>query len=202
MSQTTSTPQSFKLQPEDFTPGKPTAELAPKLSAAQLNTTFQGYQRPGTRGAGTRNYIVLVGVSSQAGGFVRALEAEYHHVIDAARKFGGSQAGCDGVVAVAHTEGGLDAAITSNQVPNNMNKVVRTLAGMLIHPNVGAVLLVDQGSETVRVEHVLKFIADNQYPTDGLQIETLRLAGKPLDAALAEGRAKIDSMLEVGGFGR
>jgi altronate dehydratase len=43
-----------------------------------------------------------------------------------------------GVVAVSHTEGGEE------KVPNNLELLLRTLSGFVVHPNVGAVLVVDE----------------------------------------------------------
>lgn len=42
-----------------------------------------------------------------------------------------------------------------------------------------------------------EYLAENKYPTEGVTIDSLRLAGKPIEAALAEGRDKINRMLEV-----
>lgn len=119
---------------------------APPVSVPRTDNSFEGFDRPGNRGGGTRNYVVILAVSSQAGSFARALERKFKH---AAAKAGT----CDGVVAVAHTEGGLDQATsTAEDVPNNLRKTIRTLAGFVVHPNVGSVLLVDRGSEVLRVQ--------------------------------------------------
>ena len=61
--------------------------------------TFPGYRRGGDRGVGTRNHIVILGDTSRTASWAKALEA----------RFAGSTDGMpnvDGVVAVAHTEGG------------------------------------------------------------------------------------------------
>ena len=90
--------------------------------------TFFGFGR--AQGvAGTRNHIAVIAASSRGSAFVTEL----------ARRFDGRRtADFDGVVAVAHTEGGEDTT------PNNLSMVLSTLAGFLIHPNVGAVMLVDE----------------------------------------------------------
>lgn len=90
--------------------------------------TFLGFERPHGV-AGTRNHIVVIAASSRGSAFVTEL----------ARRFDGRRtADFDGVVAVAHTEGGEDTT------PNNLAMVLSVLAGFLVHPNVGAVMLVDE----------------------------------------------------------
>jgi len=42
----------------------------------------------------------------------------------------------DGVVSCIHTEGSID------REPLNKDKVLRTLAGFIVHPNVGAAVVV------------------------------------------------------------
>ncbi|MEC7287966.1 MAG: UxaA family hydrolase, partial [Verrucomicrobiota bacterium] len=112
--------QPYVLDRENFIPGKP---LAPHGQ----ERTFMGYRRPGGRGVGTRNFIVVLGTSSRTTGFVRQLAALTH-------KIAAGHDNTDGVVAVAHTEGG------SRSEPNNRALLLRTLAGFMVHPNVGAVL--------------------------------------------------------------
>lgn len=170
---------------------------APQLTAEQLAATFQGFRRAEPRGVGTRNYVVLLGVSSRAGAYVRALEARFRHTVTAARTHGDAVAGCNGVVAVAHTEGGLDAAGNedADSLPNNYGKVLRTLAGFIVHPNVGGILLVDQGTELVRTEHVLQYMAEHGYPSASVPMARLRLQGLAMDAALAAGETHVESLL-------
>jgi altronate dehydratase len=115
--------------------------------------TFPGFKRGGTRGAGTRNFIVLLGTTSLTAGFVRALE----------ERFKGRAAGApglDGVVAVTHTEGG------GTREPNNRDFLLRTLAGFMVHPNVGAVLAVDYGSEVINNAVLREFMGRQGYPLD------------------------------------
>ena len=95
--------------------------------------TFHGYER--AHGvAGTRNHIVVIAASSRGSAFVTEL----------ARRFEGHRTEAfDGVVAVAHTEGGEDTT------PNNLSMVLSVLAGFMVHPNVGAVMLVDEPGAVV-----------------------------------------------------
>ena len=92
--------------------------------------TFRGYRRPGGRGVGTRNTIVILGTTSRTASFARQLAARLQSL---ARRI----PALDGIVAVAHTEGGGPGE------PNNAAEVLRALAGFMVHPNVGAVLALD-----------------------------------------------------------
>lgn len=89
---------------------------------------FDGYLRASDRGAGTRNYIVVLATSSRANSVARA-------VADAFKN--------QNVVAATHTEGGGPSR------PNNFDLVVRTLNGFLRNPNVAAFVAIDEGDEPV-----------------------------------------------------
>ena len=121
--------QAYALNEERCQP----SEQVP-LKAEQRN--FLGYERPGNRGVGTRNYIVVLGTSSRAASYARVLADRFPDAAPDHDHF-------DGVVAVSHTEGG------GSKAPNNQELLLRTLAGFVVHPNVGAVLAVDWGSEAV-----------------------------------------------------
>ena len=108
--------------------------------------TFQGYKRKGTRGTGTRNYIVVMSSSSLSAPFARELAR-------VTNKFTLKHKNIDGVVPIAHTEGSLKGA--------NRDLVVRTLAGFAVHPNVGAMMIVDFGHEDVTAPEILSY--DNKY---------------------------------------
>lgn len=124
---------------------------------------FEGYARPAGRGVGTRNTIILLGTSSRTGGFVKQLEARLAGIAAGYRNI-------DGIVAVAHTEGGHDN-------PNNTDIVLRTLAGFVVHPNVGAVLCVDYGVEAVTNAHLHAYLRQNGYPLDAVPHAFLTLEG-------------------------
>ncbi len=116
--------------------------------------TFMGYRRGVGRGVGTRNTIVLLGTSALTSGFVRALESRLQLLVE-------DDANLDGIVAVAHTEGGRDQA-------NNRDLLLRTLAGFMVNPNVGAVLAVDYGHEIVHNGHLRDYLHQHGYPIDDL----------------------------------
>lgn len=120
--------------------------LGDQVQAVARPRTFLGYPRA-RGGAGTRNHVVLVATSSRSGGFVTEL----------ARRFEGA-AGFDGVVPVAHTEGGEEGR------PNNLRLLLATLAGFLLNPNVAAVLVVDAPGDVVSGRAVGNYLAEHGCP--------------------------------------
>jgi altronate dehydratase len=123
-----------------------------QIDRAAEDATFLGYRRPGQRGVGTRNMIVLLGTTSRTGSFVRRLAEQMQGRAD-------EFANVDGIVAVAHTEG-------ADGHPNNLELLLRTLAGFIVHPNVGAILAVDYGSEAVTNAMLSAYMQQNGYALD------------------------------------
>ncbi|MFI5729974.1 UxaA family hydrolase [Kribbella sp. NPDC051587] len=120
--------------------------LGQQVTSVEQPGTFLGYPR--AQGlAGTRNHVVVMATSSRSSGFVTEL----------ARRFDGAAAG-DGVVPVAHTEGGED------EVPNNLHFLLATLAGFTLNPNVGAVLIVDTSDDVVSGQAIQDFMREHDYP--------------------------------------
>ena len=113
--------------------------------------TFDGYIRNGGRGVGTRNFIVVLATTSLTSGMARA-------VAELATADARSYPNLSGIVAVTHTEGG------GEKLPNNIDFVLRTLAGFMVHPNVGAVLALDYGTEPFTNETLHEFMRENGYP--------------------------------------
>ena len=74
----------------------------------------------------------------------------------------------DGVVPVAHTEGGAER-------PNNLEFLLRTLSGFVVHPNVGAVLIVDEGDEVVTNAMLETYMLRHNYPLDDVTHRFLTL---------------------------
>ena len=98
-----------------------------QVAPADTAQTFDGYARPGGRGVGTRNFIIVLATTARSTAVAEAL----------ARRFEDAPArhpGIDGVVAVTHTEGG------GRTRPNNLDFVLRTLAGFVVHPNAAAAM--------------------------------------------------------------
>ena len=140
--------RAFQLDPAAFIPSRQ-VKLYPEPSF------FQGFERSGKRGIGTRNYIVILAVNSRSSSFVRLLDqklkselCEYPNV--------------DGIVSVSHTEGGADLE------PNNREPLLRTLAGFVVHPNVGAVLIVDSPGSPVSNLMLKDYLQQHEYPVSDL----------------------------------
>ena len=146
----------YALEESTFTPGE-------QVPVTDRPPAFEGFDRGAARGVGTRNYIILLGITSQTAGFVRRLEALLK---DRADRY----PNIDGVVAVAHTEGGAGVD------PNNRELVLRTLAGFMVHSNVGAVLAVDRGTEIVTDRMLENYMRINRYPLNDVphRFETLK----------------------------
>ena len=150
--------EPYALDEGDFRP----AEQVPLHAEPR---TFMGYRRGAGRGVGTRNYVVVLGVTSRLTGFVRALESELRGVA-------GGFGNVDGIVCVAHTEGGEGGA------PNNLGLLLRTLSGFMIHPNAGAVLALDHGGEGAVTNAMLRAHAEEHgYPLRDVPHEFMSLKG-------------------------
>ncbi len=158
--------EPYQLDPAAFQPG---VALDPHAE----RRTFLGYGRAGGRGVGTRNHIVVLGTSSRTASYARVL----------AERWAGRPAG-DGVVPIAHTEGGGGSA------PNNRELVLRTLAGFVVHPNVGAVLAVDYGREAVTNHILQEYMAAHGYVLDHVRCRFMTLDGS-FAARLEEGDRQV-----------
>ena len=140
----TDTIETCELDEASFTPGE-------QVGRADSGATFEGFRRPGERGVGTRNFVVVLATTSRTNGFVRRV---------AERAADKAPAAIDGVVAVTHTEGGGTGR------PNNLDHVLRVLAGFMVHPNVGAVLAADDGAGAYTNADVRRFMEGRNYPLD------------------------------------
>jgi altronate dehydratase len=164
----------FQFDAAAFRPAPPVERVAPPR-------TFLGYRRPGRRGVGTRNCIVILGTTSQTASFVRQLAARLQPLARV-------HPGIDGIVAIAHTEGGGPGE------PNNAREILRALAGFIVHPNVAAVLAVDHGTEPVTNARLREFMHAHGYPLDDVPHRFLTL-DRGLAAGLAEGERIVRGWL-------
>ena len=169
----------YQLDEAAFCPG----EQVPKYTNAR---DFLGYLRPGKRGVGTRNYIVVMGTTARTSGFARRL-ADMCSV-------GGicnpdTFPNVDGIVAVTHTEGG------ESRTPNNIEMLLRTLAGFTVHPNIGAMLLVDYGTEAVTNDMLQSYMQREGYALDDVVHDFYRLQGS-FETDLANGAKIINGWLD------
>ena len=128
----------FELPKEsNFRDIVPSLELSEESFKASLQVStyddtrsFSGYHRGKERGTGTRNYGIIVGLTSRTASFARLLA-------DRARDM--KSPNFDGVVPISHTELGRDMKA------NNVELVLRTLAGFIVHSNVAFSVLFDDG---------------------------------------------------------
>ncbi len=171
--------EAYSLDEERFQP----AERVPLHVEPH---TFMGYRRCAGRGVGTRNYVVILGVTSRLTGFVRALENELRGLAD-------GYANIDGIVCVAHTEGG------EGGVPNNLELLLRTLSGFMVHPNVGTVVALDHGVEGAVTGAMLRsYMQENGYSLHDVPHEFMSLEGG-FRADLERAKAVVRELLPQAG---
>jgi altronate dehydratase len=154
---------------------------APAVALSAAPRTFQGYRRPGRRGVGTRNFVVILGTTSRTASYARQLAARLQPLARV-------HPGLDGIAAIAHTEGG------GPDQPNNTAEVLRCLAGFITHPNVAAVLAVDYGVEPITNARLRDFMAQRGDALAGVPHHFLTLRGG-LAAGLAEGESIVRAWL-------
>lgn len=158
--------EPFQLAPDTFSPGRP-------VERVEHPRTFMGYRRPGRRGVGTRNILVILGTNARTAAVARQLAARLQPLARV-------HPGIDGIVAIAHTEGG------GPEQPNNLPEILRALAGFVVHPNVAAVLALDFGAEPVSNARLEGFLREQGYPLDEVTHAFQTLSGSfaaGLDAA-------------------
>ena len=166
----------FQLDESQFRPGR----QVERYSAPGI---FNGFLRPGARGVGTRNFIAILGTSSRTAGYARALAERFRDVSSRFQNI-------DGVVAIAHTEAGTDTR------PNNAELVLRTLAGFMTHPNIGAILAVDTGFEFLNNGRLRDYLIEHEYPLGLVFHRFLTLSGGFIPS-LRAGEAIVRSWLET-----
>ncbi|SDX88442.1 UxaA family hydrolase [Paenibacillus sp. CF384] len=155
-------------------------QAAPASPAYTDTRTFMGYRRHEDRGVGTRNYVVLLGTTSHTGSYVKQLAARLQGEC-------ANYSNIDGIVPAAHTEGGTEK-------PNNVDLLLRTLAGFMVNPNVGAVLLVDYGNESVTNQMVEAYAREHSYAIDDVLHKFVSLTGS-FEEELVRGEALVREWL-------
>lgn len=134
-----------------------------QVAPLPLPGTFEGFRRAGTRGVGTRNFLVVIALTSADAAIASA-------VAERMRELKGVDADCE-VVAVTHTEGG------GRSRPHNLAFVLRALAGFVVHANTGAALVVDQGAGSYGASDLREFLQSNDYEHGNVPHELLELGG-------------------------
>ena len=151
------------------------------LPSHNCDKFFHGYEREGGRGIGTRNYIVVMGTTSQTSSYAKALVSRLEPIV-------ASYQNIDGVVAITHTEAG------EGRTPNNIDMLLRTLAGFIVHPNIGAILTVDYGSEVLTNEMLQNYMVEHDYPIHEVPCDFLSIRGG-FDVSLENGLAIVNRWL-------
>jgi altronate hydrolase len=166
---------------------------------ASQRRTFMGYKRADGR-VGTRNYIAVISSVNCSAHTVRKMAQ--HFTPDKLAAY----PNVDGVIAIAH---GLGCA---TRVGGDDYKLLqRVLAGMALHPNVGAYLLVGLGCETNQVGEIVENHALAQKAAPGVKrlshAHTPSVANLPITMTLQEnggiaktvqaGIAMIEQMLPL-----
>lgn len=160
-----------------------TAQIEPGVQVAPFAEpgTFLGYGRPGGRGIGTRNFLVVIGLTSNDAALATA-------VAERARRDGGVAPERCEVAAVTHTEGGGD------RTPHNLDFVLRALSGWCVHGNTGAVLVLDHGTGSYRNADLERFAREHGYPIDAVP-HAFVTAGGSFEEAVATATQQATALL-------
>ncbi|MDQ3397740.1 MAG: UxaA family hydrolase, partial [Deinococcota bacterium] len=84
---------------------------------------------------------------------------------------------------------------SNGERPNNLELLLRTLAGFIVHPNVGAVLIVDDGAGAVTNPMLRTFLKEHAYPLHDVPHRFLTLGS--FEAGLEQGEATVKNWLEA-----
>jgi altronate hydrolase len=103
--------------------------------------TFMGYLRE-NGDVGTRNYVAVIATSNCSSHVTAEIAERLRHVNQETH-------GVDGVIAIPHQEG------CGHSQGEDTWQLERTIAGMIYHPNVGAVLMVSLGCEVNQISKYL-----------------------------------------------
>ncbi len=134
---THNTEPDFSGREYEFATRAPVTELFPPAQAG----TFMGYLRE-NGDVGTRNYIAVIATSNCSSHVAMQIAEQLKHVNQETH-------GVDGVIAIPHQEG------CGHSQGEDTWQLERTIAGMIYHPNVGAVLMVSLGCEVNQISKYL-----------------------------------------------
>ena len=170
----------YEVDAAAFRPGR-------QVDRYKEDRTFLGFRRAGGRGVGTRNTIVILGTTSSTAAFARSLA-------QALQPTAAPFTGFDGIVAIAHTEG------SGYERLNNRDFVLRTLAGLIVHPNVGAVLALEThelhttAGQSISNAELESYLRTQNYPLAEVTHRFYTLSGD-WQADLAETSATVERWL-------
>jgi altronate dehydratase len=146
--------------------------------------TFMGYLRE-NGDVGTRNYIAVIATSNCSSHVAMGIAEKLRHVNQETH-------GIDGVVAIPHQEG------CGHSVGEDTWQLERTIAGMIFHPNVGAVLMVSLGCEVNQISKYLNTAQlGQQHFRKGKLIVGLEMQSSGgTRQTIADGVAQVEKLIE------
>jgi altronate hydrolase len=157
----------------------PACRPAPIEFPAGLPRTFRGYRRADGR-VGTRNYIAVLAASNCAS----------HVCARIAEELAGTRGeGLDGIVALPHQDG-----CGAHDGPD-LDQLERTLKGIILNPNVAAVLMIGLGCE---INHLARYSGwgaglGDLKPFAGMEIQS----SGGTSGAITEGKRRLDAIVEA-----
>jgi len=114
------------------------------LLPVEQRRTFMGYRRPDGR-AGTRNYLAIISTVNCSASTIRLMQNRFTPELLRAYP------NIDGVIGLTHKSGcGMRHGSAA------VEQLQRVLAGMALHPNIGAYLLVGLGCESNQVQEMIQ----------------------------------------------
>jgi altronate hydrolase len=114
------------------------------LLPVEQRRTFMGYRRPDGR-AGTRNYLAIISTVNCSASAIRLIQNRFTPELLRAYP------NIDGVIGLTHKSGcGMRHGSAA------VEQLQRVLAGMALHPNIGAYLLVGLGCESNQVQEMIQ----------------------------------------------
>ena len=165
----------YKLDPTTFQSGT-------QVSRYDSDHQFEGYKRSSNRGVGTRNFIGILGTTSKTASFAKIIEERFLGAASDLDQI-------DGIVSITHTEGG------EANTPNNLSLLLQTLAGFIVHPNIGACIAIDYENEMVTNKMLYDYLVKNNYPISDVLHQFFSISGG-FDQSLDQAENIVKSWLE------
>lgn len=151
------------------------------IPAAENSPHFLGYNRE-ERGVGTRNHLVIVNTSASSAPLVERLEADFKAKTE-------RYPNVDAVIGLRQTE-------SPSSDPEEQERTLRTLSGLLSNPNVGGFLAIDSGIDReLRNDALIEWMRENGVPFETLPYESLSESGS-FENDLQHSTEVIDALLQ------
>ncbi|MFK7740985.1 MAG: UxaA family hydrolase [Planctomycetota bacterium] len=175
--------ERLELDASRVVSGEQVATVGELAKNAAPSGTFAGFRRPGNRGVGTRNFVLVLGLTATDAPAASA-------IVERLRADPSVSPGVDAeLVAVTHTEGG------GRTQPHNLEFVLRALAGFVVHSNTAAVVLVDRGAGSFGARDLETFMRAEGYAIDAVpHVLVGREQGDPLSNELG-----FEAVVQAGG---